>query len=224
MPYYIDLKNISLSDYKEKLKNADLLPSRNVLKENIDEYFKMIHIQGIKNLHELQYALKTKKRLLAFMQNSGIPENYLKILIREMNSIHPKPNRLMDFSGISHDLANKLKQKGFTNTLQLYSHILTDKSRRGLAYELETDLNEIEKVAGLTDLSRVRWVNHTFADMLYHVGYKTAKKLAKADYKDVHGSIRKLNEEHKIFKSNIGLHDIKLCVDAANELDYEIDL
>jgi hypothetical protein len=49
MGYYIDLKNISLDAYKEILKSADLLPSRMVLKENIDAIFDAIHTQKIEN-------------------------------------------------------------------------------------------------------------------------------------------------------------------------------
>ena len=82
MGYYIDLKNISLDAYKEILKSADLLPSRMVLKENIDAVFDAISTQKIENVDELRIALKNNNKLQDFSKQSGIPEDYLRILIR----------------------------------------------------------------------------------------------------------------------------------------------
>jgi len=42
MGYFVDLKNIIIGNYKKILKSADLLPSRMILKENIDDIFNII--------------------------------------------------------------------------------------------------------------------------------------------------------------------------------------
>jgi hypothetical protein len=73
MGYYIDLKNISLDEYKEILKSADLLPSRMVLKENIDDIFDAINTQKIENVDELQTALKNKNKLQENLDKDSYP-------------------------------------------------------------------------------------------------------------------------------------------------------
>ena len=53
MSYYIDLKEISIDQYKEVLRSADLLPSWMPLRENIDENLNALKRQGIHNINEL---------------------------------------------------------------------------------------------------------------------------------------------------------------------------
>jgi hypothetical protein len=55
------------------------------------------------------------------------------------------------------------------------------------------------------------------------VGYDTAKKVAYADYNQMYEKIKQLNEEREIYKGNIGAHDMKLCVEAAQGLDFDIE-
>jgi len=63
MGYYIDLSKMSLNEFKENLKSRNLLPSQQILKKDIDKNFNVIKKQNIENLHQLQQALKTKKKL-----------------------------------------------------------------------------------------------------------------------------------------------------------------
>jgi len=58
MGFYIDLKNISIDKYKKILKSADLLPSRKILKANIDDIFDTIKKQEIENVDELSWLLE----------------------------------------------------------------------------------------------------------------------------------------------------------------------
>ena len=176
MGYYIDLKNISLDEYKEILKSADLLPSRMILKTNIDEIFSIIQTQEIENGDELQKVLRNKIKLQDFSQKSGIEENYLKILIRETNSYRQSPNKIKDFPGLSENVIVKLEYLGIKNTLHLFDKILTSQRRKELSNQTGISEKEILRLAKLTDLSRIRWVNHTFAYVLLEAGYDTAEK------------------------------------------------
>ncbi len=223
MGYYIDLKNISLDEYKEILKSADLLPSRMILKTNIDEIFSIIQTQEIENVDELQKVLRNKIKLQDFSQKSGIEENYLKILIRETNSYRQSPNKIKDFPGLSENLIVKLENLGIKNTLHLFDKILTSQRRKELSNQTGISEKEILRLAKLTDLSRIRWVNHTFAYVLLEAGYDTAEKIACADYKKLYEKVRRLNEEREIYKGYIGLHDMKLCVEAAKDVSFEIE-
>ena len=223
MGYYIDLKNISLGEYKEILKSADLIPSRMVLKENIDDIFDAINTQKIENVDELQKALKNKNKLQDFSKQSGIPEDYLRILIREVNGYRQRPNKVRDFPGVSENVILKLEILGIKNTLQLFDKILTPQSRNELSGQTGISERELLKLAKLTDLSRIRWVNHTFAYVLLEAGYDTAEKVADADYKALYETVKTLNEEREIYKGHIGVHDMKLCVEAAEDVSLEIE-
>ena len=109
MGYYVELNNISIDKYKEILKSADLLPSRMVLKENIDAIFDAIKRRKIENVDELQKALKNKNKLQDLSKQSGIQEDYLKVLIREVNTYHQKPNKIKDFPGVSEKVILQLE-------------------------------------------------------------------------------------------------------------------
>ena len=166
MGYYIDLENISIDKYRDILKSADLLPSRIILKNDIDDIFNIIKKQQIENVDELQKALKNKDKVQDFSKKSGIPEDYLKILIREIKSYRQSPNKIEAFPGISENVFLKLKNIGIKNTLQIYDKILTLQSRKQLSNQIEISENEILRLAKLTDLSRIRWVKHTLVYMI----------------------------------------------------------
>ena len=222
MGYYIDLAGISIDEYREILRSGDLLPSQMVLKEDIDDIFKSIKGQGIEDVEQLRIALRSKKKLQEFSRQSGISEDYLKILIRNVNSYRQKPNQIRDLPGISESVIQKLESLGLKNTLQLYDRILTSQSRNELSSRTGVSENDILRLAKLTDLCRIRWVNHTFAYVLLETGYGTAEEVANAAHQELYEKVKKLNEERGIFKGHIGVHDMKLCVEAARALPFEI--
>lgn len=223
MGFYIDLKNISIDKYKKILKSADLLPSRKILKANIDDIFDTIKKQEIENVDELRRGLRNKNKLQEFSKKSGISEDYLKILIRETNSYRQKPNKIKDFPGLSENVILKLEDLGIRNSLQIFDKILTPQSRNEISSQTGISEHEISKLAKLTDLSRIRWVNHTFAYVLLEAGYDTAEKVAGANFKELYEEVIKLNEERGIYKGHIGLHDMKLCVEVAKDVSLEIE-
>ena len=223
MGYYIDLKRISIDQYKEILKSADLIPSWMILKENIDKNIDIIKKHNIQNLDELHKKIKNKSKVQEFALQSGLPENYLSVLRRVINGYQPKPNKIKDFPCIAEDIVKKLEVLGFKKTIQLYEEILTTEKRNELSIKTGIGEDEIMKLAKLTDLSRIRWVNHTFAYVLLEAGYDTAKKVANADYNKMYEKIKQLNKEREIYNGNIGAHDMKLCVEAAQGLDFDIE-
>ncbi len=223
MGYYINLASISLDSYKERLKNRYLVPSRQLLKENIDSVFTSISKQGILNVEDLLKALNNKKKLEAFSTNTSIPIEYLTVLAREIKSNITNPIKLKDFPNISSDVIQKLEEIGIKNTLQLYDRITTRSDRKELSEQIHTDEALVLKLAQLTDLSRIRWVNYTFANVLYEVGYKTIDSIVKADFNRLYEEIKDLNKEKQLFKGNIGLNDVKLLVEVAADVPQEIE-
>ncbi|RPH31809.1 MAG: DUF4332 domain-containing protein [Bacteroidales bacterium] len=223
MGYHIDLKSITIDEYKRKLESSFLIPSRMVLKDKIDERFNHFNSIGIKNVHELQLMLKSKSKQIELAKNPLFSEEYLTILFRELNSIQAKPNKLKEFIGISNDTINKLEKEGIKDTLKLFDRVRTVESRKELANKLGINENEILELTKLSDLSRIKWVGATFARVLYDAGFETLEKVSKANYEDLHKSIVKLNKEKNLYKGHIGLNDMKICVLAANDVPLEIE-
>lgn len=223
MSYYIDLNNISLDEYSKILKSADLLPSRKMLLENVDRNLESIKKQGVKNLADLLSALKNKNKLQAFAEQSGVPEDYLAVLNREIKGYLPKPNKLKDFPGLNKEMILKLEEIGITNTLKLYDKVLTPQKRKELAQALGIPKSEILQLTKLTDLSRIKWVNHTFANVLYLAGFDMLEKVASADYHNLYEKVKKLNEQQHLYKGHIGLNDMKRCIEAAKDVPQEIE-
>jgi hypothetical protein len=112
MGYYVDLSQISLDQYRHKLEVTYLVPSRIILKERLEERFGYFKNLGIKNLNELIQTLRNKKRFIELSKVGIFSGDYLVILLRELNSIHPKPNKISDFKGISPETILKLEKSG----------------------------------------------------------------------------------------------------------------
>jgi hypothetical protein len=223
MGYYICLESVNIDDYQSKLESADLLPSRVILKEQLEERFSYFKNIGIKNVLELQKLLKKKDKLAELSRVDCFSEDYLVILLREINSIQPKPNKINEFINISPETVLKLEKIGIKDTVKLFDHVLSPESRKELAAKTNISESEILELAKLTDLSRIRWAGATFARMLFFVGIDTVEKASKTDYVELHHKIMKINKEMNFYKGHIGLHDMKLFVDAAKEVSVEID-
>ncbi len=222
MGYYIDLTKISLNKYKEILKSADLLPGRIILKDNLDSNFEVLESEGIKNVDEILRVLKNKKCIRDFALNSELEEEYLTILVREIKSYQPKPNKLKDFPGVSETDAVKLEGIQIKNTVQLFDKVTTKLKRDEISKQTGVDEVELLRITKLTDLSRIRWVNHTFAFVLFEAGYDTVAKVANADSEKLYHDVKLLNKERNLYNAHIGLHDMKLCIEAAKDVSLDI--
>lgn len=222
MGFYVDLKAIPLEQFKNKLEAADLLPSRKILKVNIDKVFDVFTKNKIQNVEELFQELRTKTKVLSLSKELEIDEDYLTILARELKSYRQPPCKIKDFSDVNGAVVSKLEATGIKNTSQLFDLVLTSAHRHELSAQAGIDIKTIDWLTRLTDLSRIRWVNHTFAYVLLEAGYDSVRKVAEADYAKLYEDIKRLNEERNLYKGHIGLHDMKLCVEAAAEIPDDI--
>jgi hypothetical protein len=222
MSYYIDLSKISIKNYQEKLKSSYLPPSRMILKENNTEELNYFNNLGIKNIQDLLKVLKDKQKFSEINSQNIFPNNYLTILLRELNSILPKPIKLSDFKNISKDAIVKLEAHKIKNTIKLFDKILTPESREELSHNLNISKEDIMKLTRLTDLSRVRWVGATFAWVLLELGVDTVEKLSKSNPIELHIRVNLFNKEKATYKAQIGLNDIRIVVDLAKEISFDI--
>ena len=223
MGYFIDMEKISIDDYRIRLMLAYLPPSRLILKDNLIarfEYFKSI---GINNIKELTLLLKNENKF-ALLSNIEIFSNeYLTILQRELKSIHPKPNKFIDFVEIREDTIKKLEKAGLSNTEKLYNKVFKFSDRKILSESIEINYADILKLTKLADLSRIKWVGVTYAQLLYNLGVDTVDKISKSDPVELHVKINWFIKDTNVFKGAIGLNDVKILIEFANYLSLDIE-
>jgi hypothetical protein len=222
MGYYIDLEKISTGEYRDKLESAYLPPSRMILKEKLDERFGHLNDMGIRNVKELLQLLRKKDKFAELQKTSCFSGEYLTVLLRELNSLLPKPNKVGDFPGVSNDTVMALEELGIKDTLKLFDKVLTPESRAELAQLTGISASEVLKLAKFTDLSRIKWVGVSFANMLCQTGFDTVEKLADADPVWLHEKINQVNKENSFYKGQIGLNDMKIVVETAKEVPVQI--
>jgi hypothetical protein len=196
--YYINLNNYSLSSYAKELEHAELLPSRKIIQENTKERFSRLNKEGIKNLNDVITVLKSKDQVKAFAKKSGIPEEFLIILVREIKSFQPKPVKLNDLPAISKTTIKKLETTGIKNTKELFKFVTTEKNRQELSSKTGINSKEIIELTKLTDVSRIKWVGANFARVLVDSNYDTVKKVAKADYKKLRSCVFLLQNQFQM--------------------------
>ena len=71
--YHIDLEKYSLQRFLMDLKTREMIPSRRMLKEQLDERFKILENFGISNLKELIGTLNTRTKIALFSKETGLP-------------------------------------------------------------------------------------------------------------------------------------------------------
>jgi hypothetical protein len=223
MGYYIDLSSISIENFKAKIETGFLLPGRMILKEKINERFSVLTKYGITNVSELQKALKKNDKIAIITKSDGQFQEYLTILLREINSIQPKPNKIKDFVGISSETVLKLEKEGIKDTLALFDRVKSSGSRKELASRTGINEEEILELTKLTDLSRIKWVGTMFARVLFESGFDTVEKVSTANCEELYQKITQINKQQNLYKGNIGLNDMKLCVNAAQDVPLEIE-
>lgn len=223
MGYYIDLEKISIDDYRVKLESAYLPPSRLILKDKLDERFGYFKSIGIKNIKGLIQLLRKKDKLAELSKVDFLSGDYLTILLRELNSTRPKPNKISEFIEIAKDTIDSLEKIGISNTEKLYDKVIKKSDRQKLADSTGIKYKDILELTKLADLSRMKWVGVTYAQMLYDLGVDTVEKVSVSDPIDLHTRINQMIKEKNIFKGAIGLNDVKILIESASELPLEIE-
>lgn len=222
MGYYTDLEKISIDDYETKLKSSYLPPSRMILKDNSDERFGYFRKLGINNVRELFQLLNQKAKITELSKVSCFKGDYLTILLRELRSILPKPNKVAEFSIIPKDAIISLEKSGITNTEKLYNKAKNKADRKKLADSLNVEYQHILALTKVSDLSRIKWVGVTYAEILFHLGTDTVKKVSESDPVDLHAKINQLLKERNI-KSAIGINDVRILIECAGDLPFDIE-
>lgn len=223
MSFNINLERIKLDEFRLILMKSDLVPSRAFLKEQAEPYFTQLANYGIQSVGELFKALKPKGGVEAMSEQTSIPTKYLSVLMREIKGYIRSPIKLEKFPGLAADTVPKLTAQGLQNTVHVFNKVLTRQRRAELAAQAQINEQEILKVTKLVDLTRIRWVNETFAYAMHEAGLDTAEKVANADPEEMYMRIKEVNEERKFFPAHLGMADIKRCIDFAQLVSFDIE-
>lgn len=221
--YHIDLKEFSLKKFKGEIEDSNPLPSRKMLKDDLEERFKVLNDNGVFNLQDLANLLKTPKKARDFAEKSGLPEDYLLILRREVNSYTPNPVNLNKFPGVEEETLIKLKSAGIKTSLHLFKRVKTPEDREKLTAELGIDDGALLELTKLTDLVRIKWVGPVFARIFLDSGTDTVQRVAEADAKTFYKKLVEINREKHYTRSAFALSDVELCVKVAGMVPKVIE-
>lgn len=212
MSYYIDYKSISLEKFFEKVRDVSMLPSQKALTEKPEDKLNRIKSFGISNAQELRTALKNKSKITEFSQKTGIDEDYLVLLNRELARYQPKALLLKEFPGLGDDIVGKLEQCTIKNTLQLYDRVTTPEARMELAGQTGISHDKVLELSRLADVSRIMWTTPTFARLLIEAGFESVSKIAGSDSNELCEKLLSVNTLTGIYKGRIGQKDMALFI------------
>lgn len=216
--YYIDLSQISLAQFQERLQTQDLLPGRIILQEQIGPRFEILAGMGISNLQELHEALKTKKRVSQFAQESGLSLEYLTILRREVNSYRPNPVNLRAFPDVDEDSVARLAAVAIKNSRHLFDQTQTAEQRAALVQQTGITLEALHELIALSDLVRISGIGPVSAHMFYDAGVISSAALAEAEAASLCIQLNDLNQENAYYKGSISEKDVVYCIKLAQKL------
>jgi len=190
------------------------------LKDELDERFKILEINGIRNLKELIEELKTKQKIELFSKETGLAIEYLTLLKREAKSYLPNPIRLDKFPGIPTKYLERLDVVGIKNSRNLFSKAIDKEKRERLSKITEIPIEIIIELVCLSDLSRAYGVGPVFARMIYDVGIKSIKEFIKYTAED----FIRIYEEKNQKKADFGVNEIQFSLELARELDIAVEI
>jgi hypothetical protein len=217
--YHIDLKKYRLQDFKYNLQSRELVPSRRVLKINLDEKFQILAENGITNQKELIDTLKTKQKREQFATKTGLTVEYLTLLNREAKSYLPNPVRLDKVPGVASEHCQKLESLGIKNSRHLINAAANKADREQLSQTTGIPIEPLAELAGLSDLARVYGVGPVFARLIYDVGVKSLREFVRFTAKD----FIEIYEEQTSKKADFGLSEIEFSLELAKELEIIVE-
>ena len=199
MAYTLDLNRISLNAYREFLQGRDLLPSRRLLLDGLEEKLAQLEAFGIGTVAELLRALSSPAKIAGLATKSGIPADYLKILKREAGTLKPKRVSLKDFPDVDSALIESLRKRNI----------------RTAGEYLKSEPDEDDELYCLCALSQINGVGPNAARMLYSAGYRSPAEVAAADAQTMLDRISAVNASRRYYQGTLGEKDMQYCIDYA---------
>lgn len=86
MAYHMEADGITLESLQRRIETTDLVPSRVSFLNRLHKNLNALKKQGLTNPADLPAKMKTPKRVGSLAQTTGIENDYLVLLRREINS------------------------------------------------------------------------------------------------------------------------------------------
>ena len=218
--YSIDLAEFSLEKFKQQLRSRELIPSRQILKDDLDSRFSILERSGISNLKELISTLKNKGRMRELAENTGLDPDYLNLLRREAASYQANPVPLKSLPGIAPAYITLLSQHGIKNTKHLFGRAQTSLLREQLAADTGVPKRVLDELVCLSDLCRAYGVGPVFARLIYKLGIKTISDFVQVSPE----KFVEIYEEQTGKNADFSADEIRFSLDLAKELEISVDL
>jgi len=203
MGYTLPLEQISLADYQQLLQKQNLLPGRRMLHEQLQARFALFAGAGLTSVAQLALALATPNKLSALVAKTGIPEEYLTLLRRELGSLSQKPVPLSDFPGCDKAQIQHLADSGIRNSREYW----------------ENPVDREDALYALCDLVRINGVGAVAARAFYEAGFVSVSAVAGATASDMLTRVSAVNEKEGYYKAKLGEKDMQFCIDYARLLE-----
>ncbi len=212
--YWVDLKKFPLKKFQESLKKRDMIPSRLILKDNIDKRCGILKSNGVENLWDISDLLKTKPKIEEFSNKTGLSVDYLTILKREVNSFRSGSVQLKKFPGIDENCIEKLSQQKINNSKQLFNKTFEKNDRIKLAETAGIPIKKLDEIISLSDLVRAYGVGPHFARIIFDIGITSISDFIKhkGEY------FIKIYEDKTSKKADFSAAEIDFSIDIAKEL------
>jgi hypothetical protein len=222
--YYRDLETISLEELQQVLETGRLLPSERILREDVPGRIGALASKGIQNLKDLHDALRTKKRLQQFAQQSGLPTEYLTVLRRRAGSYTPRPVPLKKLPGIEAEHIEQLVASGIKDTKQLWERAAGLQDRTELAKEAGVPGEVLLELVKLSDVARAPWVGPAFARLLVDSGVDTIAKLSQQSADGLREQLIATNAETQVYRAPVpGGEDMAHWLDLVRQLPVALE-
>ncbi len=212
--YYLDSKKYSLTKFKKSLAARELIPSRRILKNDLDQNFDVLRSAGIRNLYELLAVLNSKSKTISFSEKTGLTTDFLTLLRREANSYFPTPVNLSKFASVESSLISKLMGYGIKTSKQLFEVMTSEQNLAPLIEDAGIQEHELSELISLSDLSRLYGVGPAFAAMLYEAGIDSVNTILRYSGEQ----IREMYETKTHRKADFTARDIDFTLEIAKEL------
>jgi len=216
--YSVNTTKFSLDRLRDALKTKDILPSRNVLKEQVDERFNLLKSEGIESLFDLLDILKSKAKIEQFATKTGLNTDYLTILRREANSYVSVPVRLIDLPTGETDTIKKLDSIGIRDSKQLFIKAAQLSDREQLAVCNNIEIEALTELVQLADLLRITGVGPIFVQIILDSGIGSVEEFLSLDSKELFDRLIKTNSDRGLTKARFTIKDIEYCIELGKEL------
>jgi hypothetical protein len=203
--------NFSLSQTNKRIKDADLVPSLEVLKTCIDSYMKAFEAIGAKNVSDIRNLLKNKAKLTELAERTGLDEQKLILLRREIEGWIPKPVNLSDFFWLDQKNLHALELANIRTSHDLLNALSLSDTKNALLKNSGIQEKELSDLENLSSLMNVRWISPNFARVIHELGY-TPQSLCSADAQKLTQEIDSCNKEKGYYKGKVGERDVKRLI------------